>query len=80
MQNRYAEVGVITAHPLRMIYKMAVSILSTWRYARSLGLPTNKWYGVYLRESEIILAQVGCLPGAEARARRFCESLNEPPL
>jgi hypothetical protein len=71
-----AEVGVITAHPLYMAYKMACSILKTWRYASKLGLPANKWYGVYEPGSEMVLAQMGCSPGAEARAIRLANDMN----
>lgn len=76
MEEQYAEVGVITAHPLHMAYKSVLSILRTWRYAHKLGLPTNKWYGVYELKSEIVLAQMGCLPRAEARARCLSNMLN----
>lgn len=76
MSTQYAEVGVFTAHPLHMAYKAVLSILRTWVYARKLGLPCNKWYGVYETGTEIVLAQVGCLPGAEERARRCADIIN----
>ena len=74
--HSHTEVGVVTAHPLSMAYKAVLTILKTWRYAKKRGLPTNKWYGVYEAKSEILLAQCGCLPGAETRARQISVALN----
>jgi len=71
------EVGVVTAHPLKMAILSAVSILKTWKYARDRGLKLREWYGVYHHGTEILLAQFGCLPGSKQDARRVCQYFND---
>jgi hypothetical protein len=75
-QGKIADVGVVTAHPIYMAYKLVLSVFRTWRYASKLGLPCNKWYGVYEAGTEVVLAHTGCLPGADDRARQLAKAIN----
>lgn len=68
------EVGIVTAHPVVYAWRMLLTIWRTWRYARKNGLVTNRWYGVYERGTENVVAHFGCMPGAEVRARKFISS------
>lgn len=76
IEGKEFEVGVIQAHPLVAIWKQAKTIWSTWRHARKLGLPCNRWFGVYGKGNELKYAEMGSLPGAEERARLFAAQLN----
>lgn len=71
-----AEVGVVVVHPIVYAWRHIKTVWRTWRFAKSQGLSCNRWYGVYIAGTEIVLAQVGCLPGAEDRAKAIAESLN----
>jgi hypothetical protein len=71
------EVGVVTAHPIKQMWLQVKTILITWKQCRKLGVPCNKWYGVYPVGSEKILAQVGSMPDAESRANVIAKALNE---
>lgn len=68
---------MITAHPLMFCYKMVRTILATWWYARKQGVPANKWYGVYIAGTELVVAHTGAMPGALNRAAAITEMLNE---
>ena len=70
------ETGVITAHPIVYCCKMMRTILATWWYARKQGVPTNKWYGVYVAGTEMVIAHTGAMPGALDRAAAITELLN----
>lgn len=71
------EVGVVTAHPVVFAWRQVKSVIRTWLFARKNGLPANKWYGVYQSGTEIVVAQVGCLPGAEMKSKMIVSALDE---
>jgi hypothetical protein len=71
------EVGVITAHPLVVMYKQCLSIYRTWRHCKKFNFPYNKWYGVYYNGSELRVADVGCLPVSLERATLMAKALND---
>ena len=71
------EVGVVTAHPLKMALFSALSVLRTWKYARQKKLKCRKWYGVYYKDTEVVVAQFGCLPGSKEDAYTLCECLSQ---
>jgi hypothetical protein len=71
------EVGVVTAHPIVMMWRAAMGIWRTWMYARSIGIPATHWYGVYEAGSEVVMAHCGALPGAQQRATRIAKMLEE---
>ena len=60
------------AHALWAAVKRTVR---TWRYARKIGADPTRWWGVYEQGTEICLASVGPLPGAEQRARKITAAL-----
>lgn len=47
----------------------------TWRHARKVGADPTRWWGAYESGTEICLASVGPLPGAEERARKIVAAL-----
>jgi hypothetical protein len=71
------EAGVVTAHPITMMWRAAAGVWRTWMYARSLGLPCNRWHGVYEADSEVVMAHCGALPGAQDRAARIAKMLEQ---
>jgi len=71
------EAGVVTAHPIKQMYLQVKTIWGTWMHCRKKSLPCNKWYGVYLCESEVLVAQTGCTPDSEERADIIAAALNQ---
>jgi len=69
------EVGVVIGHPIKQMWLQVKTILKTWVYCRKYRLSCNRWYGVYETGTENILVQVGCVPGAEDRARKIASLL-----
>jgi hypothetical protein len=57
------------------IWAQVKRTVRTWRYARSIGADPTHWWGVYEGGTEICLASVGPLPGAEQRARKIEKAL-----
>lgn len=70
------EVGVITAHPIVYMWKQIKTIFRTWMFCRRSGIACNKWFGVFCEGEELILAQTGCLPDAEGRAKLIAKAMN----
>lgn len=73
--NQY-EVGAVTAHPVVFAWRQVKGIIRTWLWARKNGHPFNRWYGVYHKGTELVAAQMGCLPDAEQKARVLTDALN----
>jgi hypothetical protein len=65
------EVGVVTAHPIKHMWGMIKTVFRTWMYARKTGRNPCKWYGVYVRDTDIVIAHCGVGEDAENRAREF---------
>lgn len=70
------EVGVVTGHPIKQMYLQVKTIFITWMDCRKRGFPCDKWYGVYPKGSEKLLAQTGCMPDAESRAFKIKDALS----
>jgi len=71
------EVGFVEMHPLIYAWMQVLTILKTWRYLRKLGLPVNKWYGVYECGTDKIIALTGCTPQSHHYANLLAASEND---
>lgn len=71
------EFGVVIAHPLVYAIKQVKTIISTWIYCKKKGLDCTRWYGVFESGTENIIAQTGCLPGADKKADKITKVLNQ---
>jgi hypothetical protein len=69
------ELGVVSASPLKFAVLQLNTIFKTWRYCKKHNIDCNKWYGVYEKGNEIILAQTGCLPDSKRRAAAIVSAL-----
>lgn len=74
------EVGVYHGSLLWVCWKALRTVIGTWWFAKSNGLPTRCWYGVYYKGTEEKVAECGCLPMAEEHAQLFVKSLREARL
>ena len=70
------EVGVVAAGPIKFAVLQLKTIFSTWRYCRKNNIDCSRWYGVYKKGSEVVMAQTGCLPDSKDMAEAFVEKLN----
>ena len=71
------EVGVVSNQGVvTMMFKEALRVWRTWRFAKRNGLPADKWYGVYQAGTEIVMVTCGPLPGAQQRAEKICDLLS----
>lgn len=71
------EVGVVRGNVVAMMFKQALSVWRTYRFARRQGLPADEWFGVYEKGGEIVFANCGPLPGAHERASKICDALSK---
>lgn len=69
------EVGKVTAHPIVFMWIQVKTIFKTWRYCKRRGLQCREWWGVYEKGTEIIIAQTGCLPCSELRAKKILDNI-----
>ncbi len=72
------EVGVVTAHPIKHALKMLLTIWRTWMHARKTGQDPTRWYGVYVKGTEIVIAHCGIGDGARQRAEMFVNTNKAP--
>ncbi len=70
------EVGVVNASPLKFAFSQLKTIFKTWRYCKKHNIACNKWYGVYVEGTEIVLVQTGCMPDSKSRALAIVKALS----
>lgn len=70
------EVGVVNVHPIVFMWRQIKGIFGTWMYARKTGQDCTKWYGVYVRNSEIVYAHCGAGESAKERADLIVKNIN----
>ena len=73
------EVGVVNAHPLVMMYKQILTIFRSWMYARKYGIDYRAWYGVYVSNTETVIAHMGCSEYARVNAQKLTDLINNEP-
>ena len=76
-ETKMVEVGVVKAHPLKMMYKHCKTVFKTWMFARKHNIPANEWYGVYEAGTETVIAHMGCTSLAKGFAQRLTDAENE---
>lgn len=69
------EIGYVKEHPLKYMWGACKTIWESWRYCKKNNLPYNVWYGIYVKDTELVVALLGCSKSAPQRAQAMIDGL-----
>ena len=73
--NRKFTVGFYKGNLLKVLWLNAKVTIKTYYWCKQNKFPTDMWYGIYFRNSDLKIAELGCLPVSRERSAIICELL-----
>lgn len=71
------EIGVVTSGPLKAAWLEVLRVFRSYRYMKKQGWqPNDKWYGVYEKGSEVVVASCGNGPMAKQTCELIIKAIN----
>lgn len=71
------EVGVVKCGVLGMAWRSVLTVFRTYRTYKRRGLEPTEWYGVYIKGTEMKVAEFGCSPTAQSLAYSLLRTLQQ---